>query len=265
VTYSVADIHGRLDLLLALLDQIEQDATARSARAKIVFTGDYMDRGADSYGVVERLMAGPRRPEDRFLCLLGNHDELFVRSVTTGAGVPDWAWFLFAHTLESYAGARDGRSMEARLRRHVDFLSALPLTHDDGRHLFVHAGIRPGRALAEQEVEDLLWIREPFLDHEGALPRRVVHGHTIIGDRPVFKANRISADTGAFRSGILTAIVLDGEEATFLQACGEPDQGAITRERVLHEAVLTGNPPATLDRRPWLQRGDAALAPVSCP
>jgi serine/threonine protein phosphatase 1 len=254
VTYAVADIHGRLDLLHILLDLITADALARGARAKIVFMGDYLDRGRDSYGVVERLIAGPERDGDEFLCLRGNHDDLFVRSVTTGSMVPDWAWFLFDHTLESYSSVQDGLTMNDRLRRHVDFISALPLTHDDGRYFFVHAGIRPNVLLADQDEEDLLWIREEFLDYVGQLPRRIVHGHTIIGDRPVFAANRISADTGAFRSGFLTAIVLDGGEENFIQAVGEPDRGAIERERTLSEAMLSGGFPASLERIPGLLR-----------
>lgn len=254
VTYAVADIHGRLDLLHDLLDRITADATAREARAKIVFTGDYVDRGADSYGVIERLMAGPERDGDTFLCLCGNHDELFMRSVTTGEGVPDWAWYLFDHTLESYSRARAGRTMSERLRRHVDFIATLPLTYDDGAYFFVHAGIRPDVPLAEQDAQDLLWIREAFLDHAGPLPRRVVHGHTIIGDRPVFAANRISADTGAYRSGLLTAIVLDQGEESFIQAVGEPDRGAEEREMILREALLGGGLPASLKRVPGLAR-----------
>jgi serine/threonine protein phosphatase 1 len=254
VTYAVADIHGRLDLLNILLDMITADAAARGARAKIVFTGDYVDRGRDSYGVIERLIAGPERNEDEFICLLGNHDELFVRSVTTGSLVPDWAWFLFDHTLESYRRARDGLTMSNRLRRHVDFISALPLTHDDGQYYFVHAGIRPDVPLADQDVEDLLWIRGEFLDYTGPLPRHVVHGHTIIGDRPVFAANRISADTGAFRSGFLTAIVLDGGEEDFIQAVGEPDLGAIERERILSETMQSGGFFTDLERTPALLR-----------
>jgi serine/threonine protein phosphatase 1 len=260
VTYAVADIHGRLDLLRILLDMITADAAARGARAKIVFTGDYMDRGRDSYGVVERLIAGPARDEDVFLCLRGNHDDLFVRSVTTGSKVPDWAWFLFDHTIESYKVDTDGVAMSDRLRRHVDFISTLPLTHDDGKYLFVHAGIRPNVSLADQEEQDLLWIREEFLDYAGPLPRRIVHGHTIIGDRPIFAANRISADTGAFRSGFLTAIVLDKGEESFLQAVGEPDDGAIERERVLTAAMLSGSLPANLDRRPGFLR--ATMTPT---
>ena len=254
VTYAVADIHGRLDLLRILLGLITADAAVRGARAKIVFTGDYVDRGRDSCGVIERLIAGPEREGDEFLCLRGNHDDLFTRSVTTGSMVPDWAWFLFDHTLESYASAPDGLTMNDRLLRHVGFISALPLTHDDGRYLFVHAGIRPNVPLSDQNEEDLLWIREEFLDYTGRLPRRVVHGHTIIGDRPVFTANRISADTGAFRSGFLTAIVLDGEEESFIQAVGEPDAGAIERERILSEAMLSGGFSASLARIPGLIR-----------
>ena len=254
MTYAVADIHGRLDLLLRLLDLITADAVARQARARIIFTGDYVDRGFDSCGVLERLIAGPDRAEDEFLCLLGNHDQLFVRSVTTGQDVPDWAWFLFNYTLESYGRVGDRQAVRETIARHVDFISGLPLTHDDGTYFFVHAGIRPGVPLADQTEEDLLWIREEFLDFPGPLPRRVVHGHTIIGDRPIFASNRISNDTGAYRSGFLTAIVLDAGEESFLQAAGEPDEGAIERERILHETMLSGIPSAELDRRPWRAR-----------
>lgn len=252
VTYAVADIHGRLDLLEALLDAIMQDTATRQAQARIIFTGDYGDRGPDTYGVIERLIAGPRRPGDSFLCLRGNHDDLFIRCATTGEDVPDWAWFLFRHTLQSYALGVSPEEAKDRVARHLLFLSGLPLFHDDGRYLFVHAGIRPGVALADQTQEDLLWIRHEFLDYVGMLPRRVVHGHTIIGDTPVFTANRISADTGAFRSGVLTAIVLDDGEEAYLQAIGAPDQGAISRELSISEALLLGSFAEEPDRRALL-------------
>jgi serine/threonine protein phosphatase 1 len=242
VTYAIGDIHGRLDLLERLLDSVAADAASRDASAKIVFTGDYVDRGPASRGVIDRIMAGPRRPEDRFVPLRGNHDALFVTAVTRGNVIPDWAWILYEHTLESYGltGATlAGR--DAELRRHADYLAGLPLTHDDGRHLFVHAGIRPGVPLDRQDPEDLIWIREDFLTFEGKLPRRVVHGHTIMGDQPVVTPNRISIDTGAYRSGILTAAVLDPEEAwgepSFLQAIGEPDRPALVREALLVERI----------------------------
>ena len=217
ITYAIGDIHGRSDLQDRLLAMIEADAAVRGARAKIVFTGDYVDRGPDSHGVVERLIAGPGRSIDEFVCLRGNHDDIFIRAATTGEDVPDWAAQLFDYTLESYG------SDKGALLRHVAFFAGLPLTHDDGTRLFVHAGIRPGVPLDQQEDEDLIWIREEFLDYEPPLPRLVVHGHTIMGDCPVVTPNRVSIDTGAYRSGILTAAVFDGDELRFLQAIGAPD------------------------------------------
>ncbi len=237
-TYAIGDIHGRLDLLEHLLDQVELDATGRGSAAKIVFTGDYMDRGSSSFGVVERLLAGPRRSIDRFVPLRGNHDQLFVDAVRRGHGLPDWAWQLYTHTVKSYGVTVEtlqGRDRD--LRRHAAYLASLPLTHDDGRYFFVHAGIRPGVLLARQSDEDLMWIREDFLAYEKALPRRVVHGHTIMGDRPVMTPNRISIDTGAYRSGILTAAVIDGPNVSFLQAIGEPDRAALVREAILVEGI----------------------------
>ncbi|WP_416356585.1 metallophosphoesterase family protein [Aureimonas phyllosphaerae] len=238
VTYAIGDIHGRLDLLETLLAKVEDDAETRDAHAKIVFTGDYVDRGADSRGVIERLIAGPKRPHDQFVCLRGNHDDLFVRAVTLGQGLPEWAWVLYWHTVVSYGLDRDSAiNPNSSLSHHANYLAGLPLTHDDGTHLFVHAGIRPGVAIELQTEEDLLWIRQEFLDFEGPLPRRVVHGHTIIGDLPVLTANRISIDTGAFQSGILTAAVIDGPEVSFLQAVGEPDRSAVVREFELRALV----------------------------
>jgi serine/threonine protein phosphatase 1 len=236
-TYAIGDIHGRLDLLDQLLALIEVDAVARGSSAKIVFTGDFVDRGADSFGVVERLIAGPRRPGDRFVCLRGNHDDLLVKGVTTDDVLPDWARILFDHTIGSYGCDRQSWRRSAELRRHAEFLASLPLTHDDGTHLFVHAGIRPGVAIEAQLEHDLLWIREEFLGYPEALPRRVVHGHTIVGDRPVIRANRISIDTGAYRSGILTAAVLSDGSVSVLQAVGEVDRGAVVREELLSARV----------------------------
>ncbi len=242
VTYAIGDIHGRLDLLERLLDSVEADAADRSASALVVFTGDYVDRGPASRGVVARIMAGPRRPGDRFLPIRGNHDALFATAVTEGNVIPDWAWTLYLHTLESYGLTLEtltGR--DAELRRHAAWAMALPLIHDNGRFVFVHAGIRPGVPLDRQDPEDLIWIREPFLTYEGRLPRRVVHGHTIMGDQPVVTPNRISIDTGAYRSGILTAAVLDPADASgepsFLQAIGEPDRPALVREALLVERI----------------------------
>lgn len=238
ITYAIGDIHGRLDLLTDLLAAVETHAAEREAAATIVFTGDFMDRGADSFGVVERLIAGPRRAIDRFVPLRGNHDDLFARAVLNGAEVPDWAWQLYWHTIKSYGldQARPWRG-DRQLARHADFLRGLPLFHEAGPYLFVHAGIRPGVALRDQLEHDLLWIREEFLHHEGVLPHRIVHGHTIMGDAPEVRPHRISIDTGAYRSGVLTAAVLDGSDVTFLQAVGAPDRAALVREALLSAAI----------------------------
>jgi len=234
VTYAVGDIHGRTDLLDDLLDDIEADAARRGARAKIVFTGDYVDRGPDSFGVVERMISGPRRNGDQFVCLLGNHDDLFVKAANSTEDFPPWARRLHEHALLSYGLTPDSPDRQrGELFRHAAFLANLPLTHDDGAHLFVHAGIRPEIALDAQDERDLLWIREEFMDYAGALPRRVVHGHTIVGDNPVVTDYRVSIDTGAYRSGILTAAVFDGGPPAFLATAGPPDKGAMVREAMI--------------------------------
>lgn len=233
ITYAIGDIHGRLDLLDQLLTLVETDAATRFSRAKVVFTGDYVDRGADSFGVVERLKAGPRRRSDQFVCLRGNHDELFCKAVVSGDLLPNWAWHLHWHTIKSYGTDRATSKDVAALGEHASFLAGLPLCHDDGTYFFVHAGIRPGVALDRQTDEDLMWIRDDFLSHTRPLPRRIVHGHTIVGETPVTTSNRISIDTGAYKSGILTAAVLDGSTVSFIQAKGDPDRGAIVREAIL--------------------------------
>jgi serine/threonine protein phosphatase 1 len=260
-TYAIGDIHGRLDLLDDLLSQVEQDASRRGTAAKVVFTGDFVDRGADSFGVVERLLGGPRRPGDSFVCLRGNHDDLFARMVGGERNLPEWACILFDHTIASYDAGADTWRDCAMLRRHAEQLAALPLFHDDGVNFFVHAGIRPGVALEAQIEHDLLWIRGEFLDHDQPLPRRVVHGHTIMGDRPVVKASRVSIDTGAFRSGILTAAILLDDGVEFLQAVGSIDRGAVVREELL-SARVQGRivPPATQRSYDAFLAGDIDLA-----
>lgn len=237
VTYAIGDIHGRLDLLEQLLEKIEADAAAKGVPAKIVFTGDFVDRGENSFGVVERLIAGPRRPGDSFVCLRGNHDHIFAQLVADTDGLPAWAHTLFGYTIGSYGAKSDSWRQSLEMKRHAEHFLSLPLTHDDGVNFFVHAGIRPGVAIEDQTEHDLLWIREEFLNHDEPLGRRVVHGHTIMGDQPVVRVNRVSIDTGAYRSGILTAAVLEGDDVSFLQAVGAIDRGAVVREELLHASV----------------------------
>ena len=230
VVYAVGDIHGRADLLDRLHEAIVRDSVQhRAKRRVIVYLGDYIDRGADSAGVVARLLgAGPPGFERRFL--LGNHDTFLLDFLGGDSAVAEtWMWNGGAAALASYgvspapeAYARDWpKSLRADLARalppaHLAFFRALRLNHREGDILFVHAGLRPGVPLARQSREDMLWIRHEFLESEFDFGCLVVHGHTP-SPEPVIRRNRIGVDTGAWKSGQLTAAVLAGDEVAFLQ------------------------------------------------
>jgi serine/threonine protein phosphatase 1 len=207
--YAIPDIHGQKEALDRALALIEADG-GRGAR--VVFLGDYIDRGPDSRGVIETLIQGQANGRD-WICLRGNHDTYLPRffdagEVYTSKGHPDLPWWAKRlggdATLASYGIAIEGKTdieilKETRAKvppAHRDFLAACPLYHREPGLIFVHAGLRPGLPLAKQSEDDLMWIREPFLsdarDH-GAI---VVHGHTAL-DTPRHHGNRINLDGGA--------------------------------------------------------------------
>ncbi|HYC02027.1 MAG TPA: metallophosphoesterase family protein [Azospirillaceae bacterium] len=222
--YAVGDVHGRLDLLDRLLARIAEDIEAAPKLAHtLVMLGDYVDRGLESAGVIERLSAPPP-PGIGLVCLKGNHEEVMLRFLDDLSVGPGWMRFGGLAALASYGVRRpDGLSEEEwlqlaqeELRRrlpphHLAFLRHLRLHLAVGDYLFVHAGVRPGVPLADQTAEDLLWIRDDFLKSEAELGHVVVHGHTV-STAPEFRRNRIGIDTGAFASGLLTCLVLEGEE-----------------------------------------------------
>ena len=226
--YAVGDVHGRLDLLDELLRLIETDNAARpSARVTIVFLGDLIDRGPESAQVVERL----RRYRPRFaktVFLMGNHEEVLLRILSgETALLADWLRFggaecarsygLDPKQLESLGGASAFKLLrEAIPKEHAKFLASFADTASFGNYLFVHAGIRPGVPLSHQQPQDLRWIRLPFLDDEADHGCVVVHGHTIfeVVDE---RENRIGVDTGAYRTGVLTALGVEANERWFLQ------------------------------------------------
>lgn len=232
--YAVGDVHGRLDLLERLLQTIEADASARPAsKTYLVFLGDFIDRGPDSAGVLERLRTySPSFAKPIFIA--GNHEEVFLRVL--GGDEPvfrDWLNFGGAECVQSYGldpeqlGRLEPKTAIERLRAavpeaHVEFLESLADTFRFGSYLFVHAGIRPGIDLAHQDQFDLRWIREPFLSHEQEHGVIVVHGHTIVPDVEE-RANRICIDTGAYRSGVLTAVGIEGSDRWYLGASAEND------------------------------------------
>jgi serine/threonine protein phosphatase 1 len=226
--YAIGDIHGRLDLLEQLLDHIDADEAARAPSDTIlVFLGDLVDRGPSSAQVVERVRT-LRRPGTRVVHLIGNHEEVLLRLLRgEGELVHDWLRFGGAECAKSYgievAALRSlGPKQAVRLLQagipaeHQAFLHGLVDTIRIGDYLFVHAGVRPGVSLDEQTQADLRWIRDPFLTHDGDHGFVVIHGHTIVEEVDVC-SNRIGIDTGAYRSGVLTAIALEGTERRFVQ------------------------------------------------
>jgi serine/threonine protein phosphatase 1 len=233
--YAIGDVHGRLDLLDDLLARIAEGAKGYRADQPphLVFLGDYIDRGSESRGVVERLLADPL-PGFSKVYLMGNHEEAMLAFLEGQSDGLDWLSFGGLETLLSYgvplrSMPRDEDAVVS-LRQslagavpqsHVDFFRNCALHHSIGDYLFVHAGVRPGVALERQKPTDLMWIRDDFLRSKVPLPGRiVVHGHTIC-DLPQNRGHRINIDTGAFVSGRLTCLVLRGVERRFLSTADE--------------------------------------------
>ncbi|MFC4292788.1 metallophosphoesterase family protein [Sphingorhabdus arenilitoris] len=234
--YAIGDVHGRNDLLKELLRKILDDDNARGpADMQIIMLGDLVDRGPDSAGVIDTAMAlKDWKPNTRFLT--GNHEEVFLDAVNSGD--PKIVRFFIRiggeSTILSYPISRkdylkmDMKELAEKLpqiipQRHVDFLTSFEDQIVIGDYIFVHAGIRPGVAIEDQEATDLRWIRGSFLNHKGDFEKVVVYGHTITKDVDESRS-RIGIDTGAYDSGKLTAIGLEGGERWYLQT-GEAKKG----------------------------------------
>lgn len=227
--YAIGDIHGRNDLLQQLLVQIDADDAARGpSDTHLIFLGDLMDRGPDSAGVIETAMA-LRDTGGNVRFLMGNHEEVFVRSCRKND--PKTTRFFLRiggeETLLSYPITRaeyitlDMEQLTERLaslvpQAHLEFIESFEDQIIIGDYAFVHAGIRPGVPLSEQKPTDLRWIREEFVDQRGDLEKVVVYGHTIY-DEVEERGSRIGIDTGAYASGKLTALALEGGERWYLQ------------------------------------------------
>jgi len=216
VTYAIGDVHGALHKLQALFARCEDHAANRAH--KYVFLGDYIDRGSESAEVVQFLITLQAKMPGSVVALMGNHEAMLLAVADGTMPAEDWLWQGGAATLRSY----DVAAAAELPRGHRDWLRALPLTHDDGRRFFVHAGVDPRLPLDAQNDADLLWIREPFLTDHRDYGRLIVHGHTpLAGGVPDLRSNRLNVDTGAVFGGPLTAAVFV-EDATppiaFLQA-----------------------------------------------
>ena len=225
--YAIGDIHGRLDLLNQLLAKIEEDIALRTPSQNfVIFLGDLIDRGPDSAGVVERLRTWhPAAARAVYLC--GNHEEILLSVLAGERGIlADWLQFGGAECLASYGLSPDVVQRESEADALAAIKAAIPLEHQAflstfadsfrfGDYLFVHAGIRPGIDVAAQSPKDLRWIREPFLADPTRHEFMVVHGHTI-SDQVDERSNRIGLDTGAYRTGRLTAMGVENGHRWYL-------------------------------------------------
>jgi serine/threonine protein phosphatase 1 len=226
--YAVGDVHGRLDLLTALHERIRRDAASRPCERMVeVFLGDYIDRGPWSRQVIDWLLATAAVGGER-VCLLGNHEDMLLKVLDDPLVMEAWLYNGGLDTLRSYGVAaemhvsdplahmRDGL-IAALPAAHAAFVRGLPRTSAFGGYLFVHAGLSPDRPPDRQDPDDLVWIREPFLSSDADFGLVVVHGHTPCAT-PEVRPNRINIDTGAFFTGRLTCLAVEGAERRFLQA-----------------------------------------------
>jgi serine/threonine protein phosphatase 1 len=224
--YAIGDIHGRLDCLDALIARIDADNVARGpAETTLIFLGDLMDRGAESRGVIERAMEiADTRPS---VFLMGNHEEILIHAWEgdrraasllhrVGGRETVMSYGVHAHVYDA-ADPDDLSVLLADLvpSPHIAFLRHFSDSYARGDYLFVHAGIRPGVALEAQAPSDMRWIRRDFLDDARDHGPMIIHGHSITEDVDE-QPNRIGIDTGAFASGKLTAIGIEGAERWFL-------------------------------------------------
>ncbi len=233
VIWAVGDIHGRADLADRLIQAIRADLSAAPvARKAVVFLGDHVDRGLDSKGVLNQLCNLEVDPALEVHFIRGNHEDRMEAFLAEPAVGPSWCDYGGRDTLASYGVAPPAMrgDMAGWAETSRALAQALPESHHDllarqeysvaiGDYVFVHAGLRPGLPLAAQSSEDMMWIRQPFLDHPAPFEKVVVHGHTPT-DTVVSDARRIGIDTGAYATNVLSAVRLEGETRVLLQATG---------------------------------------------
>lgn len=225
--YAIGDIHGRLDLLERLLEKVRVDAA--SAEYRLIFLGDYIDRGVYSKQVLDKLLELTQSETLESVFLMGNHEQVMRDIIAHDDGdlVHEWLRFGGRETLMSYGlpmlklNRPDSAYILAFMAErvppsHVDFLNNLALFVEFGDYFFCHAGVRPGVPLDRQKETDLLWIRHDFLFHTGWHGKMVVHGHTINTTAEILP-NRINLDTGAYATGCLTALGLEADRQWLIQ------------------------------------------------
>ena len=230
--YAIGDVHGRADLLEEMHAAILDDSAGYDGEKQVVYLGDFIDRGMESRQVLDILLERPL-PGFESVYLMGNHEYALLNFLDDPESISGWLSWGGRETLYSY-GIKCGLSPSPEelqnLARelaitmpagHVELIENSRLCHHAGGYYFVHAGVRPGVPIEDQRFEDQLWIREPFISSEANHGAVVVHGHTI-NEEITQTPSRIGLDTGAYYTGILSCLVVEGEEQRFLQT-GAPE------------------------------------------
>jgi serine/threonine protein phosphatase 1 len=235
LVYAIGDVHGRYDLFKEMLGTVVDDAhdRQRGRTPILILCGDYIDRGPDSASVLTALDWIRRDGRVRLHAIKGNHEAAFLSFLADPQDGGAWLTFGGDATLHSY-GVRppaDFHDLPELVRARDDLLEVMPAAHLRvlqglelmvvvGDYAFVHAGIRPGVPLSRQKAEDLLWIRGPFLDQTNRFEKRIVHGHSWIEAAPEIYDNRIGLDTGAYETGVLTAVRIEDNAVEVFQTRG---------------------------------------------
>jgi serine/threonine protein phosphatase 1 len=228
---AVGDVHGRVDLLRRVAERLDAFAEDTSKRLVEVYLGDYVDRGADSRGVLDFLIDRSRLKDREVVCLAGNHEEMLLKALDNDEDFIRWLFFGGDWTLLSYGvSPMDAKKSPTQAREsfrealppsHLDFMRELRPIYVNDNFVFVHAGIRPGISIEAQRPSDLMSIRAPFLNSALNSGFVVVHGHTP-ATAPVFRPNRIGIDTGAYCTGILTCLTIASEGVATFDTASNP-------------------------------------------
>lgn len=234
IIYAIGDVHGCYDQLVRLLAAIAEDAKAHEGgrRPLLLLAGDYIDRGPQSDRVMATLVWLARHSPFELVMLKGNHEAMLLDFIDRPFHAKGWLRVGGATTLAAYGvslpegeqaiadrceAIRD-EFMDQLPASHLDLLRSMPSRAVRGDYMFVHAGVRPGLPLARQDERDFLWIRDDFLESGQPLEKVIVHGHSWTSAAPVFTPWRIGIDTGAYRTGALTAVRLGAPVIEFIQA-----------------------------------------------
>ena len=227
--YIIGDIHGRNDLLNELLAVISKDSqNSPNIKKSLIYLGDYIDRGPNSKGVIDTILS-TQLPNVTPITLMGNHEQSMLGFLNDPEANSDWLKFGGAETILSYGVSIHPGTITAKILKetseslnrvlpdaHRQFLLNLKESYILGDYMFVHAGIDPKRSIKKQRVQDLLWIRADFIEHSELYEKVIVHGHTIVSKTELYN-NRIAIDTGAYYSGILTCLSIEGQERRIVQ------------------------------------------------